>query len=72
VLLTTGFFDVAKFTTLTPFSLLILCKLLFPTVGLKISYLPKLALKYPSKIFIWYVGRLTIRSGLARTVWVFW
>jgi hypothetical protein len=29
-----------KFTTLTPISLLIWCKLSFPTVGLKISFLP--------------------------------
>jgi hypothetical protein len=33
-------FDVAKFTTLTPLSLLISCKLSFLTVGLKISSLP--------------------------------
>jgi hypothetical protein len=31
------FLDVAKFTTLTPLSLLILCKLSFPIVGLKMS-----------------------------------
>jgi hypothetical protein len=37
VLLTTKFLDVAKFTILTPISLLISCELSFPTVGLKIS-----------------------------------
>jgi hypothetical protein len=34
------FFDVAKFNTLTPVSLLILCKLSFPIIGLKTSSLP--------------------------------
>jgi hypothetical protein len=29
------FLDVAKFTTQTPFSLIILCELSFPVVGLK-------------------------------------
>jgi hypothetical protein len=43
------FLDVAKFTTLTPLSLLILCKLSFPIVGLKMSSLPTLALKSPNK-----------------------
>jgi hypothetical protein len=37
VLLTIKFLDVAKFTTLTPLSLLISCELSFPIVGLKIS-----------------------------------
>jgi hypothetical protein len=32
-----GFLDVAKFTTLTPLSLLIACKLSFPIVSLKMS-----------------------------------
>jgi hypothetical protein len=36
VFLTTKFLDVAKFTTLTPLSLLISCELSFPIVGLKI------------------------------------
>jgi hypothetical protein len=39
VLLITKFLDVAKFTTLTPLSLLISCQLSFPIVGLKISSL---------------------------------
>jgi hypothetical protein len=38
------FLDVAKFTNLTPLSLLISCKLSFPIVGLKMSSLPTLAL----------------------------
>jgi hypothetical protein len=33
ILLTVRFLDVAKFTTLTPLSLLISCKLSFPIVG---------------------------------------
>jgi hypothetical protein len=45
VLLTTKFLDVAKFTTLTTLSLLILCELSFPIVSLKISSLPTFALK---------------------------
>jgi hypothetical protein len=44
------FLDVAKFTNLTPLSLLILCKLSFPTVSLKISSLPTLALECPNRI----------------------
>jgi hypothetical protein len=39
ILLSVRFLDVAKFTTLTPLPLLILCKLYFPTVGLKVSSL---------------------------------
>jgi hypothetical protein len=38
------FLDVAKFTIIIPLSLLILCKLLFPIVGLKMSSLPNFAL----------------------------
>jgi hypothetical protein len=45
-------FSVAKFTTLIPLSLLISCKLSFPTVGLKMSSLPTLALISPNRIFI--------------------
>jgi hypothetical protein len=37
ILLTVRFIDVAKFTNLTPLSLLISCKLSFPIVGLKLS-----------------------------------
>jgi hypothetical protein len=51
VLLTLRFLDVAKFTNLTPLSLLISCKLSFPIVGLKMSSLPTLALKSPNTIF---------------------
>jgi hypothetical protein len=40
VLLTARFLDVAEFSTLSPSSLLILCKLSFPVVGLKMSSLP--------------------------------
>jgi hypothetical protein len=56
--------DVAKFTTLTPLSLLISCKLSFPIVGLKMSSLPTLAFKSHNKIVIWYLGNLSnIRSN---------
>ena len=57
VLLTTRFFDVAKFAILTPLSLLSRCRLSFPIVGLKIFSLPNLALKYPNRIFTWYLGK---------------
>jgi hypothetical protein len=50
------FLDVAKFTNLTSLSLLISCKLLFPTVGLKMSSLPTLALGSPNRISLWYLG----------------
>jgi hypothetical protein len=43
----TKFLDVAKFTTLTPLSLLISFKLSFPIVGLNIFSLPTFALKEP-------------------------
>jgi hypothetical protein len=46
------FLDVVKFTTLTSLSLLILCKLSIPVVGLKLSSLPTLALKSHNKIFV--------------------
>jgi hypothetical protein len=51
VLLTTKFLDVAKFTTLTPLSLLISCEVSFPIVDLKISSPPTFALKSPEKNF---------------------
>jgi hypothetical protein len=43
ILLTLMFLDVAKFTILTPLSLLILCKLSFIIVDLKMFSLPTLA-----------------------------
>jgi hypothetical protein len=42
-------FGCAKVTTLTSLSLLISCKLSFTIVGLKMSSLPALALKPPTK-----------------------
>jgi hypothetical protein len=51
--------DVAKFTILTPLSLLISCKLYFPIVSLKMSFLPTLALKSSNNIFFWYLGNLS-------------
>jgi hypothetical protein len=48
--------DVTEFTTLTP--LLISCKLSFPTVSLKTSSLPTLALKSENRIFILYLDSL--------------
>jgi len=53
-LLTIRFFGVAKFTALTPLSLIISCKLSFQIGGLKIFFLPTFALKSPNKIFIDY------------------
>jgi hypothetical protein len=52
VLLTTKFLDAAKFTTLSPLSLLISCELSIPIVGLKISFFLTFALKLPYKIFM--------------------
>jgi hypothetical protein len=54
VFLTITFLDMEKFTT--PLSFLILCKLLFPTVGLKISSLPTLTLKSPNKFSYGMLG----------------
>jgi hypothetical protein len=58
-----------KFTILTLLSLLILYKLSFPRVCLKISSLPLLTLKSLNKIFIWYLRSLsnTCSSFLYRT-----
>jgi hypothetical protein len=51
-------FDVVKFTTLIPLSLLIPCKLFsFLPVGLKIFSLPTSGLKTPYKLFMWYFGK---------------
>jgi hypothetical protein len=47
-----GFLDVAKFTTVTPLSLLISYNLSFPVVGLEMSSLLTLALKSPNRIFV--------------------
>jgi len=44
-------FNVAKFTILTPLSLL------FRIVGLVIFSLHTFALKSPNRIFIWYLGK---------------
>jgi hypothetical protein len=52
VLLTVRFLDMSKLTTLSPLSLLILCKRSFPVVGSKMSSLPNLALKPRNKIFV--------------------
>jgi hypothetical protein len=52
VLLTLLFLNVAKFTNLTPLSLLILVELSFQIVGLKMSSVPTLALKSPNRIFM--------------------
>jgi hypothetical protein len=43
------FLDAANFSTLTPLSLLISCKLSFPIVGLKMSSLPTSAMKPPKR-----------------------
>jgi hypothetical protein len=49
--------DVAKFTNLTQLSLLISCKLSFLIVGLKMSSLSTLALKFINKLS--YLGNLS-------------
>jgi len=59
LLLTTRFFDVAKFSSLTPLSLLSSCIFTFPIVGLKILSLPAFALKSPKRIFLWYLWELS-------------
>jgi hypothetical protein len=53
------FFDVTKFTTLTPLSLLTSCKLSFQIVNLQMSSIPILAMKSPNRIFIWDIGNLS-------------
>ena len=50
-------FNVAKFTILTPLSLLSWRRLSFPTVSLKIFSLPTFALKSPNRIFVSYLGK---------------
>jgi hypothetical protein len=55
VLMTVTFLDVAKFTNLTPLSLLISYTLSFPSFGLKMSSLPTLALISLNRIFMWYL-----------------
>jgi hypothetical protein len=49
------FQDVAKFVTLTPLSLLIMCERSFPIVDLKISSLRTFALKSSDKMFTLYL-----------------
>jgi hypothetical protein len=41
-----------------------LCKLSFPIVGLKMSSLPTWALKSLNKIFMWYLGNLSINQSI--------
>ena len=55
MLLTTRFFDVAKFTVLTSLSLLSWCS--HSVVGLKIFFLPNFSFKSPYIIFMWYLGK---------------
>jgi len=55
VLLTTKFFDVAKFTMLTPLLLLYWCRLSFPIGGMKVFSLSTFALKSPNRIFVCYL-----------------
>jgi hypothetical protein len=58
VLLTVRFLDVAKFTILTPLSLLISCKLSFPIVGLKMPSLPTFALKSPLRKYSYVIQEI--------------
>jgi hypothetical protein len=57
VLLTTRFFDVAKFAILTPLTLQSCRKLSLPFVFLKIFSLPSFALKSPNRDFLWYLRK---------------
>jgi hypothetical protein len=57
VLLTSIFFDVEKFTILTPLTLLSCCILSFPIISLKIFYLLPFSLKSPNRVFMWYLGK---------------
>jgi hypothetical protein len=52
--LTTRFFDVAKFTVLTPLSLLSLCNLI-PNCQFEIIFSPHFCIKISYIIFIWYL-----------------
>ena len=47
-----------KSATLTPFILLISCKLSLPNVNLKISFVHNLALKFPNRIYMWVIWYL--------------
>ena len=57
LLLTCRFFDVANLTVLTPLCLLAWCGPSIPAIGLKISSLSNYALKFPNRIFMWYLGK---------------
>jgi hypothetical protein len=56
VLVTVKCFDVAKFTALTPLSLLISCKLSFPIIDFNSCSLATLAMKSPNKVSVQYLG----------------
>jgi hypothetical protein len=66
VLLTIRFLDVATFTTLTPLSLVISCKLSFPVVGLKMSSIATLALKSSKKVSCGICGIYRIHVPVLR------
>jgi len=51
------FFDVAKFTVVTPLLLLSSCGVSFPVFSFKIFSLPTFALKSPNRIFKLHLGR---------------
>jgi hypothetical protein len=53
---TVKFLGVAKFTALTPLSLLISCKLSFPIIGFNLSSIATLALKSPNKVSVRYLA----------------
>jgi hypothetical protein len=55
LLLGSQIFGRGKFATLTPLSLLILCKIAFPVVGLEIFSLPTFALESLNRIFMRYM-----------------
>ena len=72
VLFRSRFFDVAKFTVLTPLSLLSWCRLSFPIVGLKIFSLRTFALNSHNlhmvlrkmiKNLFWFLIKLSFKSS---------
>jgi hypothetical protein len=63
VLITTRFFDVEKFISLAPLSLLSWCRHSFPIFDLKIFSLLNFTLS-PNRIFIWYLRKWPKRAPI--------
>ena len=71
MLLTTRYFDAAKFTILKTLSLLSWRRLSFPIVSLKMYVFPTFTLKSPNRIVIWYLENYRKPSTFPHTT-VFW